>query len=95
MACLVCGDRTTEGSMKFTKKKVSSLLGHTEVIFTLVTTEDNPLQLVAAPFGVTLSGRSEVICETEHLQAFAKALSEVWAEHRRLIPRLTQNLQGH
>lgn len=69
--------------MKFERKKFDNLSGGTSVTYT-----DGEFELLATREGVLIKGHSPVISNMDELQELAKVLSDAWAEHLRLKPRL-------
>ncbi len=85
--------------IRFKRKKVSSLLGHTEVRFTeqsSQTDEDaNPFTIIADHVGVWFRGNSFHLETVEALEVFAKAVSDAWLDHESLRKHIRAEIMGH
>lgn len=79
------------GKQKFVKTKYDSLDGKVIVAYT---TEDSAFSMKASRAGVTFQGELTLESQAE-LQEFAKLLSDVWTDHRKLVPKLSSTLSGH
>lgn len=77
----------------FVKTKFDSLDGKTKVSFA---EKESDFQIVVSRSGMSISGKlaGEVTSEKE-LQAFAKLISDAWALHRTLKPRIVSTIAGH
>ncbi len=51
--------------------------------------------LVASREGVGFQGDSLVLRDRQELDAFAKALTDAWKDHRSLLPKLIAPGEGH
>lgn len=80
--------------MDFIRTKFTSLDNKTKVSFQANTGESDAFQLIASGEGVEFQGKFLIPGEQE-LQDFAKLLSQVWQEHRKLKPKLATSLSGH
>jgi hypothetical protein len=69
--------------MKFHRRKESSLLGHTVVIYEL-----GKFQMEASQFGVSLHGESPLLENMADLQEFARVMSDAWKDHLSLKPEI-------
>lgn len=79
--------------MKFSHRKFSGLDGMTYEEFVLEGVPDRPLTLSSSKAGVTIRGQAHL--ETyDELQAFAKVMAQAWEAHRRLMPKIDQNIPG-
>lgn len=79
------------GNQKFVKTKYDSLDGK---VICAYTTEDSSFSMRASKAGVTFEGKLAIENQQE-LQQFAKLMSDVWVDHRKLVPKLTGTLSGH
>lgn len=71
--------------MKFTKEKVSSLLGHTEIRRAC-----DEFLIISSPFGVVMRGDLEVVDEND-LRVLAEAIGGAWTDVQLLKPKLDLN----
>jgi len=77
--------------IKFVREKRSSLLGHTEVVYTEASTakEPHPFQIVATQFGLRLSGSTLIVEGMRELDQLARTISLAWEDHLSLKPKLS------
>lgn len=71
--------------MNFERKKFDNLSGGTSVAYT-----DGEFELLATREGVLIKGHSPVIGTMDDLQELAKIISDAWADHLKLKPRLVR-----
>jgi hypothetical protein len=78
------------------REKRSSLLGHTEVVYTEASTskELHPFQIVATPFGLTMRGSMPVVGQMQELDPLARTIDLAWEDHRALKPKLSTLADG-
>lgn len=82
--------------LKFTRLKFDSLTGQTVVRHTLEKSPQNPEEFYfeASRSGVRAHG--DIVFEAHvDLDAYARALSASWKDHRGLVPRITSTGSGH
>lgn len=83
------------GSMNFERVKYSGVDGVTKVRYTQDTSDKlNAFYIEAGRFGVKLNG-GLALESYDDLQAFAKVLSDAWADHKKLVPKLVPTFSGH
>lgn len=82
--------------LKFVREKRSSLMGHTEVVYTEASTakELHPFQIVATPFGLTMRGSMPIVGRMQELDPLARAISQAWDDHTSLKPKLSPLADG-
>lgn len=82
--------------MKFLREKVSALSGETEIRFTETCEGEDkpfpPFRVVASKPGIRFEGKSMPVTSMEELQDLAKVVSDAWAAHRSLIPKLSEGV---
>jgi len=71
--------------MKYTREKISSLMGHTEVIYKV---EQSNFELIASPMGIHFRGTSPIVDDAKGLGDFAELVSRVWVDHQKLMPKI-------
>jgi len=81
--------------MKFERTKFTGIDGAPKVRYTLVGgTPGEEFYLEASRQGV-MQKNELLLTDHSHLQAYAKALSDAWSDHKKMIPRIASNLSGH
>lgn len=81
--------------MEFKKPfKMSGIDGQAKVVFTLVEPAISTFQIEASRQGVKLRGELE-LTQFVDLQPFAKAVTDAWREHLKLVPKISKTLSGH
>lgn len=84
------------GSVKFIVTKFTGLDGRVVVAFTEDRAGVDAFTIKINPEGMWFTGTSEMKITTEaELQDFAKMISNIWSEQRKLRPKLTTSLAGH
>ncbi len=78
--------------LEFGRTKLDSLMGYTVVRYT--PKDNDGFFFEASRKGVKLKGEIEVT-EFTDLQPLAKALSDAWRDHKKLIPKIEKTLTGH
>jgi hypothetical protein len=82
--------------VKFLKTKYSALDGFTTVSFEEQSEVENKFKVMASQKGIWFEGRLEKkISSMGELQDWAKLVSMAWAEHSKLMPKITQSFSGH
>ena len=87
--------------LSFQKVPHQTIDGQQKFRFVAVRTESNENSITELGFfieagraGVEMSGKF-TISDFKDLQPFAKAVSDAWREHQRLLPKITRTLSGH
>ena len=76
----------------FNVTKFDSLDGKTIVSYQEDSEETEPFEVRVSRSGMTFKGKlSTEICTERELQDFARMISDIWQEHRRLAPKLSSN----
>lgn len=77
---------------KFNKRKESSLLGHTVVLYEHAGGKDvstsDPFIIEASQFGVSMSGESPLLENRSDLEEYARIVSDAWLDHLALRPKI-------
>ncbi len=84
------------GETKFIRTSFTGLDGRVVVAFTEDVARIDAFTIEVRPSGMKIKGvmTMEISSEGE-LQDFAKLLSDIWQEHRRIKPKLSTTLSGH
>lgn len=68
--------------MKFDKRKLSAIEGHTEIRFTQTPERGEdpfpPFQIVVSKHGMKFEGKSCIVTDMQDLQDLAKIISDAW-----------------
>ncbi len=80
----------------FIVTKHDSLDGKTTISYTEQSKEAAPFTVKVTKSGMRFEGKlvQEIVTERD-LQDFAKLVSDVWVEHRKLAPKISTSLSEH
>lgn len=88
------GMRTYFG-VHFFESKFDSLDGKTKVAFVEQSGAEKPFTVEVDSSGLRFKGDSPNICTERDLQEYARLVSDAWAQHRKLAPKIHTSLSGH
>lgn len=82
---------------KFTKEKFDSIDGNTYIQFREESSNVvDPFSIRVSKQGMNFKGYLDVpISSEKELQDFARLISDMWQEHRKLAPKIHTTLSGH
>lgn len=77
----------------FAYDKYDGLDGKTKISLVTIN-EPQTFSSISDPQGLTLKGEIVIKSEKE-LQEFARLISDMWSEHRKLAPKILRTTTGH
>lgn len=83
------------GDQKFITTSHTGLDGRVVVAFTEEQGGVDAFTLKATPAGIQIGSMKKVITTMDELQDFARMVSDLWTEHKRITPKLTTTFAGH